>query len=102
MAPAGTVTVLVVGQSLYGLSMGMSNSHQMSYRQLVTPDELQARTNTTLRSINRGVIVVVAPLAGVLADAWGIQPMLVVAAAIFALVAAGLGASSFRNARAPV
>ena len=102
MAPAGTVTVLVVGQSLYGLAMGMSNSHQMSYRQLVTPDELQARTNTTLRSINRGVIVVVAPLAGVLADAWGIRPTLVLAAAIFTLVAAGLGASSFRDAQAPV
>ncbi|HEV8054948.1 MAG TPA: MFS transporter, partial [Nocardioidaceae bacterium] len=43
MAPAGTVAVLVVGQGLYGLAMGMSNSHEMSYRQLVTPDELQAR-----------------------------------------------------------
>jgi hypothetical protein len=63
----------VVGQCLYGLAMGMSNSHEMSYRQQVTPDELQARTNTTLRSINRAVIVVVAPLAGVLADAWGIR-----------------------------
>ena len=58
----------------------MSNSHEMSYRQLVTPDELQARTNTTLRSINRAVVVVVAPVAGVLADAVGIRPMLVAAA----------------------
>jgi hypothetical protein len=64
MAPTETVTVLVVGQCLYGLAMGMSNSHEMSYRQQVTPDELQARTNMTLRSINRAVIVVVAPLAG--------------------------------------
>jgi len=48
-ATAGTVAVIVVGQSLYGLAMGMSNSHEMSYRKLVTPDELQARTNTTLR-----------------------------------------------------
>ena len=100
-APAGTVVVLALGQCLYGLAMGMSNSHQMSYRQLVTPDELQARTNTTLRSINRAVIVVVAPLAGLLADAWGMRPMLVLAAAIFALVAAGLGASPFREAQAP-
>jgi len=101
MATAGTVAVIVVGQSLYGLAMGMSNSHEMSYRQLVTPDELQARTNTTLRSLNRAVIVLVAPLAGILADAWGIRPMLVLAAVIFALVAAGLGASSFREVRAP-
>ncbi len=101
MRPAGTVAVLLVGQGLYGLAMGMSNSHEMSYRQLVTPDELQARTNTTLRSLNRAVIVVVAPLAGTLADAWGIRPMLLLAAVIFALVAAGLGASSFRDVRAP-
>ena len=47
------------------------------------------------------MIVVVAPLAGILADAWGIRPMLVLAAGIFALVAAGLGASSFRDVRAP-
>ena len=101
MAPAATVVVLVVGQGLYGLAMGMSNSHETSYRQLVTPDELQARTNTTLRSLNRAVIVVVAPLSGILADAWGVRPTLVLAAGIFALVAAGLGASSFRDVRSP-
>ena len=97
-----SVALLVLGQGLYGLAMGMSNSHEMSYRQLVTPDELQARTNTTLRSINRAVVVVVAPIAGVLADAVGIRPMLVVAAVTFALVASGLAATPFRNVRAPV
>lgn len=98
---AGTLSVIMVGQGLYGLAMGMSNSHQTSYRQLVTPDELQARTNTTLRSINRAVVVIVAPIAGVLADAWGIRPMLFAAAMTFALVAAGLSATSFRKVRAP-
>ena len=102
MAPAGTVAVIVVGQGLYGLAIGMSNSHEMSYRQLVTPDELQARTNTTMRSLNRAVVVIIAPIAGILADAWGIRPMLVLAAVIFALVAAGLGATSFRDVRAPM
>ncbi len=99
-APAAVV-LLGLGQALYGLAMGMSNSHEMSYRQLVTPDELQARTNTTLRSINRAVIVVVAPVAGVLADSWGIPTMLVVAAVVFALVAAALASTSFRDVRAP-
>ncbi len=101
-APAWVMVALVAGQALYGLAMGMSNSHETSYRQLVTPDELQARTNTTMRSLNRGVVVIVAPIAGILADAFGIQLMLVVAAVIFALVALGLGATSFRNVRAPI
>lgn len=101
MGTAGTVAVLVVGQGLYGMAMGMSNSHEMSYRQLVTPDELQARTNTTQHSLNRAVIVVVAPAAGILADAWGLRPTMVLAAVIFALVAAGLCGTSFRDVRAP-
>jgi MFS family permease len=101
MPPVGTVAVIMVGQGLYGLAMGMSNSHEMSYRQLVTPDELQARTNITMRSLNRAVVVIIAPIAGMLADAWGIRPMLLLAAVIFALVAAGLGATSFRGVRAP-
>lgn len=94
--------VLGLGQGIYGLAMGMSNSHEMSYRQLVTPDELQARTNTTLRSLNRAVVVVVAPIAGLLADAVGIRTMLVVAAVAFAAVALGLAATQFRSVRAPV
>lgn len=108
MVPAGhamssgeTLVLVMLGQGIYGLALGMSNSHETSYRQLVTPDELQARTNTTLRSVNRGVVVIIAPIAGILADTWGIRPMLVVAAVIFTLAAIGLGASSFRNVRAP-
>ncbi|MDX6360970.1 MAG: hypothetical protein QOH37_4024 [Nocardioidaceae bacterium] len=96
-----SLAVLGAGQGLYGLAMGMSNSHEMSFRQLMTPDELQARTNSTLRSLNRAVMVVGAPLAGILADAWGIRPTLLVAAAIFAVSAAGLAATPFRTVRAP-
>jgi MFS family permease len=100
--PWASIAVLAAGQGLYGLAMGMSNSHEMSFRQLITPDELQARTNTTLRSLNRAVMVLAAPLAGIVADTWGIRPTLLVAAAIFALVSSGLAASSFRTVRAPV
>ncbi|SED11188.1 Predicted arabinose efflux permease, MFS family [Nocardioides exalbidus] len=96
------VVVLALGQLLYGLAMGMSNSHEMSYRQLVTPDELQARTNTTLRSLNRAVVVVASPIAGILADAWGITPVLVLSAVLFGLVTLSLAATPFRNVRAPV
>jgi MFS family permease len=94
--------VLAAGQGLYGLSIGISNSHEMSFRQLVTPDELQARTNTTLRSLNRAVMVIAAPLAGILADVWGIRALLLVAAAVFAVVSVGLAVSPFLTVRAPV
>ena len=47
------------GQLCHGWTMGTSNSHEMTFRQARTSDELQARTNTTLRSLNRAVIGVV-------------------------------------------
>ena len=102
MGAWASLAILGIGQGLYGFALGVSNSHEMSFRQLVTPDELQARTNTTLRSLNRGVMVVVAPLAGLLADAGGIRLTLLLAAAIFALGALGLAMSGFRTVRAPV
>jgi MFS family permease len=71
----------------------------MSYRQALTPDGLQARTNTTMRSLNRAVIVIVSPLAGLVADRLGYAPMLAAAAAIFAVAALMLAVSPFRRAR---
>jgi MFS family permease len=100
--PWASFAVLGAGQGLYGLAMGMSNSHEMSFRQLLTPDELQARTNTTLRSLNRAVMVIVAPFAGIAADLWGIRPTLLVATAVFAVVTGGLALTSFRTVQAPV
>ncbi|HXH79712.1 MFS transporter [Nocardioides sp.] len=79
--------VLAAGQLCHGWSMGLSNSHEMTYRQRATPDALQARTNTTLRSMNRGVVVVVSPLVGVLADRLGYSPILAVGAVLFAVSA---------------
>lgn len=103
-AGAGTGTVLApvllgVGQGLYGFAMGLSNSHEMTFRQALTPDVLQARTNTTMRSFNRGVVVVVSPLAGLLADRLGLTSALVIAAVIFASTVLMLLASPFRHAR---
>lgn len=100
-APVGwaAAAVLAAGQLCHGWAMGTSNSHQMSFRQARTPDELQARTNTTLRSFNRAVIVVVSPIVGALADQVGIRPVLATAAAIFAASALLLTASSFRRER---
>ena len=87
------------GQFAHGWGMGVGNSHEMSYRQALTPDGLQARTNTTMRSLNRAVIVIVSPLAGVAAYRLGYTPALAAAATVFAISALILAISPFRRAR---
>ncbi|NNG38224.1 hypothetical protein HJ588_02915 [Flexivirga sp. ID2601S] len=64
----------------------------------MTPDEQQARTNTTGRAVNRAVIVVAAPLAGLLATQVGERDTLAVAAGAFAVSCAVLAGSTVRTA----
>jgi MFS family permease len=87
------------GQLLLGLSLGAENANEMGYRQIVTPDYLQGRMNATMRSINRAMIVIGAPVGGVFGDAIGYRPMIWAAAGGFLSVAIALGLSRFRNAR---
>ena len=94
-----TVAILALGQGVYGLALGASNANEMGYRQAVTPDALQSRMNTTMRSLNRAVIVVGAPLGGLIADRLGYRPALWIAVGGFLAVSALLAASPFRNAR---
>ncbi|HEX8092235.1 MFS transporter [Jatrophihabitans sp.] len=91
--------VFGVGEFLLGLTMGTANSNEMGYLQAITPDHLQGRSNATRRSVNRAMIVIGAPLGGVLADALGYRPMLYAAAVGFALVSASLAISPYRHAR---
>ncbi|MFC6707216.1 MFS transporter [Flexivirga alba] len=91
--------VLAAGQWGHGLAMGISNSHEMTYRQALTADHLQARVNITMRAANRTVIVVVAPLAGAFVASSGTRMAIVVAAVTFAAVAALLFVSPFRSER---
>lgn len=80
---------LFVGMTLYGLAMGVENANEMGFRQSVTPDELQGRTNTTLRAANRtGVFAgalaggALATIAGVVVGLWSCVAILIVAALI--------------------
>lgn len=91
--------VFGVAEMIVGVSMGLSNANEMGYRQSITPDHLQGRTNATMRSINRAMIVIGAPLGGLLADAIGFRFALWLAMAGFLAVAAGLASSPFRSAR---
>jgi predicted MFS family arabinose efflux permease len=52
-----------------------------------------------MRSINRAMIVIGAPVGGFLGDAIGYRPMLWAAAGGFLSVAIALGLSRFRNVR---
>jgi predicted MFS family arabinose efflux permease len=90
---------LAAGQFLYGLAMGAQNANEMGYRQAVTPDRLQSRMNTTMRSINRAMIVIGAPLGGLLADGIGYRQTLWIAIVGFVAVTVYLAASPFRLAR---
>ncbi|MGI8578260.1 MAG: MFS transporter [Nocardioidaceae bacterium] len=86
------------GELLLGFAMGTTNANEMGYRQSITPDHLQGRMNATMRSINRAMIVIGAPLGGLLADAFGFRTMLLAAAGGLLLVAVGFGVSPFRHA----
>lgn len=101
LVPAAAIVLFGLGQLLHGFAMGCSNSHEMSYRQTRTPDELQARTNTTMRSLNRAVVVVLAPIAGLVADQWGMLPVLAVAALLFGSASVGLWFSPVRTDGSP-
>ncbi|TDE13498.1 MFS transporter [Jiangella asiatica] len=96
---AAALAVVAAGQFLYGLTIGAENANEMGYRQAVTPDELQGRMNTTMRSINRAVIVAGAPLGGLLADGIGDRVTLWIGVAGFVLVSVALAVSPFRSAR---
>lgn len=91
--------VFGVGELVLGLSMGVSNANEMGYKQSITPDHLQGRSNATMRSINRAMIVVGAPLGGLLADAIGFRIVLWLSVAGFLMVAAGLSGTPYRDAR---
>ncbi|GAB3537166.1 MFS transporter [Arthrobacter tecti] len=88
----------VLGQVLYGCALGAEGPVEMGYWQAVTPDALIARMNATRRSVNRGMIVVGAPLGGVIATGFGSVAALGVAAAMMLISALVLALSPFRAA----
>ncbi|GAB7189634.1 MFS transporter [Kineococcus sp. NUM-3379] len=90
--------LFAAGQLCLGLCMGAENTNELAYRQGITPDRLQGRMNTTMRSLNRAAIVVAAPLGGLLGDAAGYRVALLAAAGAVVVVAAVTATSALRRA----
>ncbi|MDA3627658.1 MFS transporter [Saccharopolyspora oryzae] len=95
------IVVLGTSQLLFWVLMGLEGPNEMAYRQAITPERLQGRVNTTIRSLNRGAIVVGAPIGGLIADAAGYRVSLWVGIAGLIASAAVLAASPVRHATIP-
>ena len=98
--PTAAFVALLVGASiLSGLGIGMANSHAVSVRQLVVPDELRARANAGYRLISWGAIPLGAAVAGLLATTLGARPTLTLGASGMALATIWIAASPLRHLR---
>ncbi|MET4097909.1 MFS family permease [Agrococcus sp. UYP10] len=95
----GGIALVLTGLAAAGVAMGLSNPSEMALRQRATPDRMQARMNATMRTVNRAMVVVAAPLAGVLGDAIGVGPALAIVCGGFAIAAIGLAASPIARGR---
>jgi len=93
------LALVLAGLVAAGIVMGLSNPSEMALRQRATPDRMQARMNATMRTVNRAMIVVAAPLSGLLGDAIGVGPALAIVCAAFAVAAVGLARSPFARGR---
>ncbi|WP_427016956.1 MFS transporter [Pseudarthrobacter sp. P1] len=106
--PWAAFVLAAAGQFLFGLAMGVEGPLEMGYRQAVTPDRLIARMSATMRSVNRGMIVIGAPLGGLVASAvgigtalWTAVAFLLLAALVLLLSTSALPGSKTSNSRTP-
>ncbi|SMQ57996.1 Predicted arabinose efflux permease, MFS family [Devosia lucknowensis] len=90
--------ILCAAQFIYGFGLGMRGPLEMTLRNTLTPSALRGRMNTTIRSINWGLIAVAAPLGGWVATRIGTGPTLSLAGAIMIGTGLALLASPFRGA----
>jgi MFS family permease len=98
VAAPGDIGLVCTGQFLYWLALGVEGANELGYRNAVTPDGLQGRMNTTIRSANRGGIVVGAVLGGLVADGVGLHPAIWIGVGGLVVAAMVMAASPFRRA----
>ncbi|WP_145040119.1 MFS transporter [Paenibacillus sp. Y412MC10] len=94
-----TFLLIGFGQLFYGFALGIEGPIEMGYRQTITPAHLHGRMNATMRSINRSMIVIGAPLGGLIADVYGFRTALGVVITGLAVVGVWFIFSPMRAAR---
>jgi MFS family permease len=84
VVPLVTALPVPVGASMAvgGVGMMLWNVVTVSLRQRITPDRLLGRMNASYRLVGWGTMPIGAALGGVLADALGLRPAFLVAAAV--------------------
>lgn len=97
--PVPLVVCIGVAQLVWGITLGIGSPLEMGFQQAVTPDAMIARMSSVVRSANRSMIVVGAPLGGLIATAAGVATALWVAAGFIGLGLVLLAASPFRSVR---
>ncbi len=80
VGPLPPAAVLAGSMFLLGFARPIFNVNQLSLRQAITPDRLQGRVNATMRFVMWGVTPVGALMGGIAASAFGMVPVLLVAA----------------------
>ncbi len=84
-ADAIAIALVFGGFTLQGFAGGLENANEMSFRQVVTPDELLGRVNGTVRSANRTMAAIGALAGGAAATVLGVRPTLFLVVGVFAV-----------------
>lgn len=91
------VLLLALALALHGLAAGVSNTHEMTLCQRLTPDRLLGRVNATRRAANRTIGAVGAVLGGASLTLLGQSATLVAVVVVFTASAVLTGASPLRH-----
>lgn len=94
-------TLLIGGQFITGLSVVIYNINAISLRQIITPHHLLGRMNASMRFLIWGTMPIGALLGGLLGEAIGLRPALLIAAGGCLAAAGWLVFSPLRELREP-
>jgi predicted MFS family arabinose efflux permease len=78
--PDVAVPLLMASSFVSSAVIAAGSVAELSVRQAVTPDRLQGRTNTTMRSLNWGMVTVGSTVGGLLGERIGLDATLLVGA----------------------